>query len=265
MKEMLKAIRAAVRGVCPNRRVGALLVALYVSLLAVLYLFISTREASAGQVLLTLIFAALAPALFFILQAVAVGYAQGEAKARVLLRRSLGDSCKLALVSLPLILLALLFVYLLDRFQLHSQLILKLIPPAWPLLAVRLLASASETRQWSPVLMATLRLLIFAIMLPLLAIHLWSATVRDGLLPTLRRAPHTLAVAFSPSSVLTYTLGLTLFALIPYFLLLGHTHAEQAWLEMSLFVARLLLIFLFTLYGWTITLRALNQRMKEDN
>lgn len=265
MKEVLKAIRAAVRGLCPNRRVAVLLVALYVSLLAVLYLFISTREASAWQVLLTLIFAALAPALFFILQAVAVGYAQGEAKAQVLLRRSFRDSCKLAVVSLPLILLAVLFAHLLDRFQLHSQIILKLITPAWPLLAVRLLASAGETRQWSPVLMATLRFLIFAIMLPLLAIHLWSATVRDGLLPTLRRAPHTLAVAFSPSSMLTYTLGLTLFAIIPYFLLFGHTHADRAWLEMALFVARLLLIFIFTLYGWTITVSALNQRMKEEN
>lgn len=264
MKEILKAIRAAVRSLWRDRGVGLLLAALYGSLLAALYLFISTMEASVWQVLLTLIFAALAPALFFILQAVAVGYAQGETKAQVLLRRSFRDSCKLALVSLPLILLAALSVYLLDRFQLHSQIVLKIITPAWPLLALRWLASAGDVREWSPVLMATLRLLIFAIILPLLAIHLWSGTLRDGLLPTLRGAHRTFALALSPSSVLIYTLGLTLFALIPYFLLFGQTHAAQAWLEVALLGTRLLLIFLFTIYGWTITVSALNKRMKAE-
>ena len=262
MKEMLIAIRATARGLWRNRRVAVLLAALYVSLLGVLYLFISTRESSVWQVLLTLIFAALVPLLFFILQAVAVGYAQGETKARVLLRRSFRDSCKLALASLPLMLLAAVSVYLLNRFQLHSQLVLRLIEPACPLLTLRWLASAGEVRQWSPVLMATLRFLILGIVLPLLAIHLWSGTMRDGLLPTLGSARRTLALALSPPSVLIYTLGLTLFAIIPYFLLFGHTYATEAWLEVAFLVTRLLLIFLFNLYGWTFTVSALNQRMK---
>jgi hypothetical protein len=264
MKEMLKAMSEAARGLWRNRRVGLLLAGLYVALLGVLYLFISTREASVWQVLLTLIFAVLAPLLFFVLQAVAVGYSQGETKARVLLRRSFGDSCKLALASLPLILPAAVSVYLLNRFQLHSQIVLKIITPVSPLLALRWLASAGETRQWSPVLMATLRFLVFGIVLPLLAIHLWSGTLRDGLLPTLRRAHRTPALALSPPSLLIYTLGLTLFAIIPYFLLFGHTYAAHAWLEITLLVTRLLLIFLFTVYGWTITVSALNQRMKDE-
>jgi hypothetical protein len=265
IKKVLKATSKATRRLWRNRRVAFLLLALYSSLLGVLYLFISTREASVLQVLLTLIFAALAPALFFILQAVVVGHAQGEVKALVLLRRSLRDSCKLALISMPLILVAAISVYLLNRFQLRPSLLFNLITPAWPTIAAgRLLVPSSRMWQWWPVLMATLRFMIFAILLPLSAIHLWSATLRDGLLPTLKRVHHTLAVAFTPSSLLTYTLGLTLFAIIPYFLLFGHTHAAKAWVELALLLARLLLIFLLTIYGWTITVYALNKRMKDE-
>ncbi|HEX8144552.1 MAG TPA: hypothetical protein VF553_18435 [Pyrinomonadaceae bacterium] len=247
-----------------SRRVSLLLAGLYSSLLAVLYLFISTREASVGQVLLTLLLAALAPALFFMLQAVAVNYAQGESQWFLLLRRSPGDSCKLALVSLPLILLALVFIYLLNKLQLNSHILTRTVTPSWPLVSGGWLTASGQTRQWSLIMISTLRLLVFAILLPLLAIHLWSATVVNGLLPTLKRAHRTLALALRPSSVLIYALGLTLFAVIPYFLLFGHVHAGKAWIEIGLLLARLLMVFLFTIYGWTLTVSALIQGMKDE-
>jgi hypothetical protein len=111
--------------------------------------------------------------------------------------------------------------------------------------------------QWLLLSLASLRLLFFGVLLPLAAVHLWSATLRDGLLPTLKKIPRHLSRAFAPEVVLTYIIGLTLFGLIPYLLLFAHTPASRWSIEFGLFVTRLVLVFIFTLCGWTLTLDAL--------
>ncbi|HEV2915148.1 MAG TPA: hypothetical protein VGX92_17860 [Pyrinomonadaceae bacterium] len=264
-KNPLKAMGVAIRGLWRNWRVALVLMAAYGSLLATLYLFISTKEATALQVLLTLFFAALAPALFFMLQAMVVGYARGEARALVLLRRSLTDSCRLALASLPLILLALCLAFALNRLQYRSDILLGIITPVWAiqeswfLIAGRRLISPAQVREYSALILATLRFLLFGMALPLLAIHLWSETARDGLLPVFKRAHRAFAPAFHPQVVSIYALGLILFAIIPYFLLFSRPHAWTAGVEIGLFITRLLLVFLFTIFGWTITVSALRR------
>jgi hypothetical protein len=237
----------------------------YSALLSVLYLFISIREATVLQVLLTLIFAALAPALFFVLQAMIVDYARGETRPLPLLRRSLKDSCKLALASLPLIPPAILFLYLLNKLQFRSDILFNIISPAWAIQELWLLMTGrrifgpAQVRQWAEVMLATLRFLLFGMALPILAIQLWSEAARDGLLPVFKRTRRTLAVAFRPQAVVTYAFGLVLFAIIPYFLLFGPAHAWTAGFEIGLFVVRLLLVFFFTILGWTITVSALRR------
>jgi hypothetical protein len=45
----------------------------------------------------------------------------------------------------------------------------------------------------------------------------------------------------------------------PYYLLFRSTQTKHAWLEVSLLVARLVVVFALTLFGWVITVRALGQ------
>jgi hypothetical protein len=256
----LKTIFEATRRLLQQWRVMALLAGVYASLLATLFLFVATKEATRWQVMLTLVFAALAPVLFFLLQAMIVNYAHGEIKAATLLRRSFRDSCRLALSSLPLALLIVFFIYLLNKS--HSFSVIQFPLPrftheTWP--AVQPSSSVSQTAapSWSQLALSTLRLLVFAIILPLGAIHLWSAAAREGFFAALKKLPRNLLRAFAPQSALVYSLGFILFGLIPYFLLFTHIPASDPWVAFSFFVARLLLAFVFTLYGWVLTMSAL--------
>ena len=63
-----------------------------------------------------------------------------------------------------------------------------------------------------------------------------------------------LARAFAPESVLIYSLGLIVFALIPYVLLFVHVPVKGYKSELIIFSARLVLVFGFTLVGWVMTL-----------
>ena len=105
-----------------------------------------------------------------------------------------------------------------------------------------------------------MRYLSFGLLLPLVAIHLWLATVRDGLGAAIRRLATLLARAFSPQSVLIYIVGFLIFAVVPYFLLFRTTQTKHAWLELSFLVVRLIVVYALTLFGWTITVRALAER-----
>src|SRR5690348_15914004 len=96
----LQAIRAdfsALRLLFKNRVMLLLLVAMYGALLLAGYLFVSTREATISQLLVTLGLVVVAPVLFFALQAVSVNYVSGPG-ANGLVRKSLYDSLRLVAV-----------------------------------------------------------------------------------------------------------------------------------------------------------------------
>jgi hypothetical protein len=63
--------------------------------------------------------------------------------------------------------------------------------------------------------------------------------------------------AFSPQAVFVYAAGFVVFAVIPYFLLLKPIPVKKPWIELAIFVARLVMIFLLTLFGWVVTIGAL--------
>lgn len=256
MKQIIETTRAVLK----NLGSLAIFAGLYALLLATLYGFIATKEAKIWQVLLTLFFAAGAPVIFFLLQAAIINSAR---QARIEWYATLRDSCKLALLALPLILMAFGIAYLLNRWQSHFP-----APPLAPLPVVSASVPGNvgppplPPIHWPTVMFATARGLVFVITLPLVMIQLWVSVGKQDLLALVRSGPRTLlkslgqtlAQAFATQSVLIYSLGLIVFALIPYVLLFGRVSLNGTWREVGVFSVRLALVFAFTLFGWVLTL-----------
>jgi len=283
LTETFHSITGAARNVITSWRSMLLIGAVYASLLAVLYLFVSIREATVTQVTLTFVFAVAVPLLFFILQAMIASGDSGFVTTRpaaappeseitnsaaatdhatpgLVLKKSLASFWKLILITLPLIALAVLIAYLLAKAQNRFGANLSDVATTS---SQRLEEVMNRTKpaprpiDWRTALFSTLRYLSFGLILPLAAIHLWLATVRDGLGAAIRRLATLLGRAFSPRSVLIYIVGFLIFAVAPYFLLFRTTQTKHAWLELSLLVVRLIVVYALTLFGWTITVRAL--------
>ena len=258
LTETLHSLATAARNLLRNWPSMLLIAVVYASLLAVLYFFVIIREATVVQVTLTFASAIVAPVLFFVLQAMIASEA-GALPLGPLLKRSLSSFWKLVLVTLPLVALAILIVYLLGKAQAHFDAGVRDAAAAVPR---RLAASANSHEapapiDWRATMLSTIRYLAFGLVLPLAAIHLWLATVHEGLARAIRQIGTLLARAFAPQSVLIYLAGFLIFAVAPYLLLFRTTQTKHAWLELSFLVARLVVVFALTLFGWTITVRAL--------
>ncbi|HEY0006548.1 MAG TPA: hypothetical protein VGB17_17325 [Pyrinomonadaceae bacterium] len=258
IKNGLRAMLGAARMLLTKKGALALFNLLYAVLLALLYLFISTKEATRWQLVLTALLALLVPLLFFILQAAGVHFALSEGGFRALLRRALRDFWKLVLISLPLIALAVLVLYLLNKLQVRFPVPEPRELPRPALTPIQSPASPPVMpMHWPSVLFSSLRLLLVGIILPLLAIQLWIAVARDGFLGGIKKSLSALGRALSPQSVFIYTVGLLLFGLMPYFLIFTRTPIKNGWAELFIFGLRLALAFVLTLWGWIITLGAL--------
>jgi hypothetical protein len=264
LKETIKSTLSTARSLLQGWHALAIFAGLYALLLATLYGFIATREATIGQVLLTLLFAACAPVIFFLLQATIINRVR---RGRIEWYRGLRDSCKLALLALPVILAGFAIAALLNRWQAHFP-----APHVSPL-SVHLFgdypappqATNAVMRQpmhWPTFLFSTLRCLLFGIALPLTMIQLWVEMgnrdllklVRGGARSILSKLAGVMSRAFAPQSVLIYSLGLIVFVVLPYVLLFVHTPLKGARSEIGIFTTRLALVFVFTLLGWVITL-----------
>lgn len=260
LTETFQSIAVAARTVFRNWQSMLLIATVYAALLAVLYSFVTIREATFLQVSLTFASAIVAPLLFFVLQAM-IASDEHDSTAVSLLRRSLTSFWKLILISLPLIALAVLIVYLLGKAQAHFDANVREAAAALP----RRLATTARERDaappidWRAALLSTIRYLAFGLVLPLAAIHLWLATVREGLAAGIIKLRQHLARAFAPQSVLIYIAGFLIFGVAPYYLLFRTTQTKHAWLEVSLLVTRLIVVFALTLFGWVITVRALGR------
>lgn len=264
-KNALLAIGTAARAFFRNWPAMALLNGLYLALLVALYMFVATKEATVWQLTLTGLLALAAPVLFFMLQAAGIHSTPGaeqSASAGVahLLRRALRDFWKLFLISVPLILLAVLIAYLLQKLQAYfsapaSDAVTP--PPALRPSSYPSVPPPPPPLRWQDVALAASRLLLLGVVLPLAAVHLWISIAREGLWTTLKKSPRLVGRAFAPESILIYAIGLIAFGLMPYFLIFTRTPVENAWAELALFGLRLALAFVFTLWGWVITLGAL--------
>lgn len=225
--ESVKAIFSAVRALFNSRRTLATLLAVYAGLLGSVYLFVSTREATVFQLLATLVLVLLAPAFFFVLQAVGINYATAASSGRVV-RRTLSDGLRLGLVSIPLLLLIAGAFYGLNKIE-----------------------TAAIT-------ITTIRYLLIGVIVPLFAIQLWVATSAAGFRSLRSSVKQILTRTLAPESVFVYVCGFLVFAVAPYFLLIKTFSSERAWIEFSLLVLRLSVGALLILLGWVTTLGALS-------
>src|SRR5437016_3821412 len=193
----IKTFLNTTRSILTNPRALAILAVLYALLLATLYGFISTREATVWQVTLTFVFFVLIPVEFFVLQAAILQLARVQ---KLHWAQILRDAIKLAVVTIPIILLGFGISYLLNKWQAHH-----LAPEPALILPSAKAPPALPPLHWPTVLFATARLLILGIVLPLAAIHLWIEvaarevrySLSGGVKTVLQRMANTLARAFA--------------------------------------------------------------------
>jgi hypothetical protein len=256
--ETLKTWTGETKSLLTNPRALAILAALYAVLLASLYGFISIREATLWQVSLTMLLLVLIPLEFFVLQAAILQHARIQ---KFHWGQILRDAIKLAVVTIPIILLGFLIQYLLNKWQAHY------LAPEPSLILPGAKPPAPLPVHWPSVLFATARLLLLGVVLPLATIQLWIETVaRDlrssfsgGVKPVFQRIGNALARAFQSDSVLTYALGLIVFVLVPYAVLFMRIPIKGNKTEFAVFILRLLLVYLFTLVGWIVTVNTLTK------
>jgi hypothetical protein len=246
LRNVTHALAAAARALFSNWSLLAAFTALYAALLASLYYFFTTPLARLWQVGANFVLALAATVFFFTLQAMGVSYAQEGAAAGATLARAARQCGKLLVASLPALLLALLFGFGLSwaggKVAGHAG--------GWPDGA----KGAALSAVWY---------LVMCFALPLVAIHSWVAATRAGLGHFFKNIGRTAASALAPRSVLIYALGLIVFAVIPYFLIVPRTPAKNPWVDMTLLGVRLTLALVFVLVGWVVTLGALS-RLKSD-
>jgi hypothetical protein len=257
MKRILQPLASSLRDLVRNWRTLIILTAIYVAMLGAIYLFFVTRESTITQLLLSLLLAIAAPILFFIIQTMAARYRDQGSHAGGLVGTSVRNFWKLMVVALPLIIIVVLAVYLFGKLEPNA-------PAATVREAVRAVPAASrpvapkpQPVHWQSVVITTLEYLLFCLVLPLAAIHLWIATARDGLKQTAKASARILARAFAPHAVITYALGFVFFAVVPYFLIVTKTTVTSPWLDAGLLVARLALAVALSLIGWLVTVGAL--------
>lgn len=258
IRNVFRALGNSTRLVFKRWPATLVLLALYAALIAAVYSFFSTREATVGQVLVTFFLPLLAVVLFFVLQSFASGFGVEERTGR-LISRSLKNFWALLLISIPIILLAWLVIYtsghVQDSFKPAVQATARTVQAK-----VRNAAKPlSGNVPWQVTLTTTIEYVLLVLALPLASIHLWLSTSREGLKSAIKSSGRTIAHAFSPRSVIVYVLGFIVFAVIPYFLLFTRTPSSNAWVDVGLFVTRLFLAAVFSLIGWVITVSALGE------
>ncbi|HYG11384.1 MAG TPA: hypothetical protein VD835_15665 [Pyrinomonadaceae bacterium] len=264
-KNVLASIFSAARDLLRSPRALAVLVALYAAFIAAVFFFITTREATLWQLFVTGATVILAPLLFFVVQAAGASYAVGHRGAGALLRHTARSFLKVLVVSIPVILLAVLSVYLLNKLERRAE----LSPEERARVEYASNDPGSETEsaseesrpkppvRWKYLFISALRLFVLGLLLPLAAMHLWLAATRDGLVAAFARFHRHLARAFSARSIFTYGVGMIVFALLPYFLITKRTPFDSNTLELTIFGARIFLALSLMLFGWVMTMTAL--------
>lgn len=229
---------------------GALLVfaSIYAFLLVASYIFIWIREATIWQVLVTYALMILIPISFFTLQASIIDRVVDQ---KFRWRVILIDALKFLAVTIPVLLLAWLLYYLLNKIAARypAPVVVPPVDKAAP--------PTTAPLHWPSLIFTTLRFVLWGLAVPLAAIHLWIAVAGGGPKSFFKRIGSALARAFSSDSVLIYGLGLIIFFVLPYVILVPTFTIGGNKTEFAFFGLRLLLAFLFSLVGWVSTLTSL--------
>lgn len=233
---------------------------MYAVLLVASYFFISVREATIWQVFITYALMILIPLGFFTLQSSIINRVLDQ---RFRWRVILIDALKFLAVTIPVLLLVWLLYYLLNKVAVR-----------YPAPFVEVTAPTSKAAppvtpplHWPSLIFATLRFVLWGLVFPLAAIHLWIAVAggelrglfSDGAKSFFKRIATALARAFSSNSVAIYGLSLIIFFVLPYVALIPTFTVGGQKTEFAVFGLRLLLAFLFSLVGWVSMLTALTR------
>ncbi|HEV2664153.1 MAG TPA: hypothetical protein VG324_04545, partial [Blastocatellia bacterium] len=154
--------------------------------------------------------------------------------------RLLGDCRRILLASLPLILIALLIVYLFGKLDQAYF--------SGPLMA------ESKARAWGAVAVHSIQILLLYVFLPLIAIHLWIEAVGQGVAAAFLEFRRVVTRALAPRSLLIYALICAVFGATVYFLLFQHATYKGPWTQLWAVGIKTALALLLTFIGWLLTL-----------
>ncbi|HZF37989.1 MAG TPA: hypothetical protein VE715_04140 [Blastocatellia bacterium] len=242
VKDIFHSIAAAARRLFVNWVVLLISLSMYLALLGAIYLFFNIREATVAQVTLNLILPIAAVALFFLIQAMGLSYVRIGVDAAYLLKRSLGDCWRILLASLPVILIAWLIIYLFGKadqsFFIESG------------------AAGSKAMKWGwgAVAVHGIQIFLIHVFLPLVTIHLWIATVREGLAAAFKGVGRVVRRALAPRSLLVYVALCAVFGATVYFLLVPYVDFKGPWTQLWAVGIKTALALLLTFIGWLLTL-----------
>ncbi|MFL6227485.1 MAG: hypothetical protein ACJ741_01755 [Pyrinomonadaceae bacterium] len=263
-KNVLSALFSAARGLLRNFGALVVLGVLYAATIIAAVLFVTTREASVFQIGLTAACAVAAPVLFFLVAAAAASYAVGESRALGLLGRSARNFLKVLLVSVPMLALVIGTVWGMNKLESrvrHDPREEASVEYPTPDESGDGASDSAEQPKphvhWHYVFYSALRLFLLGFVLPLVAIHLWIVAARDGLKAVIVRLHRIIARALSARAIFTYAVGMIVFALLPYFLIIKRTPASAGTVELSLLGIRLFAAFALSLFGFIATVTAL--------
>jgi hypothetical protein len=238
--------------------IGALIVfaIIYLLLLLASYFFISTREATVGQVFVTYALMIVIPAVFFIYQAAIIDRVRdGKFRWRAIVL----DAVRFFLATIPLVLIAWLLYYLLNKLAVRYP------APVISLLPQTQGSPKPAPLHWPSLIFASAKFVLLGVALPLAAIHLWvevascnlRESLRGGAKLVISRLGRRFACAFGSESVLIYALGLVFFFVLPYTVLFLPFAPKGNKTDFAVFILRLLLAYIFSLIGWVVTVSAL--------
>jgi hypothetical protein len=253
----IKQFFATLRATFTNVRALVIFIALYALLLVSFYFFISTREATAWQVLATYVLLLLVPIEFFVLQAAILDHARAHRFRWSQIGR---DALKLIAITITIMLIGWGLWWLLNKWQGRY-------PAPLPPITFAPGPPKPQTMHWPSTIFATLRFLVFAVALPLATIHLWiEITARDvrsffagGVKGFLQRTGNSLARGFSSDSVFTYILGLIFFVFVPYAIFFVPVTIKGNKTDFGVFILRLVVAFALILIGWVVMLTTLTR------
>jgi hypothetical protein len=252
IKDVFHSIAAAAQRLFANWAALLISLTMYSALLGALYLFFTTGVATAAQVALTLILPIAVVALFFLIQAMGLSYTRIGVGAGYLLKRSLKECWRILVASLPLILLAWLIVYLFGKVD--QALIGETVTVESSRVGRLAFKPEYKGMEWVAVAFNAARILLLYCLLPLIAIHLWIATAREGLATAFKGFNRIVTRALAPRSLLVYALICAVFGAIIYLLLFQQATFKGAWTQLWAVGIKTALALLLMFIGWLLTL-----------
>ena len=244
--EVLGAFGSAIRKLVGNWPTVIWLLFLYSGWLGMLALFVTTREATIGQVILGLVISPLlAVGLFFLLQALGLSATRLGVGVAYKLKRALVESGKIALVTLPLVGGAVGMVLAIEWLG------------EWAV--ERVAGSEGAVRRWVLGGWDWSQTFLLFFFFPLWSLHWWLAVVRRGVAGSVAVLGRVLLEAFAPGSVLIYLLTTGGFGGAAWWLLFTRPEMADPWWELALFGGRVTAALLLIFLGWLLLLGAMGE------